>query len=269
MADKRMFSKKIIDSDLFLDMPLSTQALYFHLSMRADDEGFVNNPKKILRMINATVDDMNVLLTKQFVIKFESGIVVIRHWKIHNYIQKDRFKPTIHQHEKERLKLLESKEYVLLDTKCVQNVSNLETQIRLDKIRLDKNKEKTTPFIPHEGESGFAKPDHVPKKPSKNPLHGKHSPEELSAVKEVITYLNARVNTRYKPTAESHRSLIVARMREGYTLDDMKTVIDNKVADWYGTEMAKYLTPATLFRKSHFDNYLNQPIKKKQTRYCL
>ena len=94
MAERRMFTKKIIDSDAFLDMPLSTQALYFHLGMRADDEGFINSPKKIQRMIGATDDDMKLLLAKRFIIAFESGVVVIKHWKMHNYIQADRFKPT-------------------------------------------------------------------------------------------------------------------------------------------------------------------------------
>ena len=94
MAERRMFSKSIIDSDVFLDMPLSTQALYFHLAMRADDEGFVNNPKKIQKMIGASDDDIRILVMKRYVLTFESGIIVIKHWKIHNYIQSDRFKPT-------------------------------------------------------------------------------------------------------------------------------------------------------------------------------
>ena len=89
MADRRMFAKTIIDSDSFLDMPLSTQALYFHLSMRADDDGFINNPKKVQRMIGCSEDDLKLLVAKNFIIPFESGIVVIKHWKIHNYIRGD------------------------------------------------------------------------------------------------------------------------------------------------------------------------------------
>lgn len=90
MAEKRMFAKTIIDSDAFLDMPMSTQALYFHLSMRADDDGFINNPKKIQRMIGSSEDDMRVLCAKSFVIPFESGVVVIKHWRINNYLRADR-----------------------------------------------------------------------------------------------------------------------------------------------------------------------------------
>lgn len=94
MAERRMFAKTIIDSDAFLDMPLSAQALYFHLSMRADDDGFINNPKKIQKMAGASDDDCKLLIMKQFIIVFESGVIVIKHWKIHNYIRNDRKKET-------------------------------------------------------------------------------------------------------------------------------------------------------------------------------
>ena len=140
MAEKRMFSKTIIDSDAFLDMSLSTQALYFHLSMRADDDGFVNNPKKIQRMIGAGDDELKMLIAKRFIIPFDSGICVIKHWRIHNYIQKDRYKETVYQDEKAHLILKENKSYKYVETPCIQNVSKLETQIRLDKTREDKDR---------------------------------------------------------------------------------------------------------------------------------
>ena len=132
-----MFSKTIIDSDTFLDMPLSAQALYFHLSMRADDDGFINNPKKIQRIIGASDDDCRLLIMKQLIIAFDSGVIVIKHWRLHNYIQKDRYKPTLYQNEKSTLELDESKVY----TKCIQDVSNMDTQVRLGKVRLGKVKE--------------------------------------------------------------------------------------------------------------------------------
>ena len=140
MAERRMFAKTIIDSDAFLDMPLSTQALYFHLSMRADDDGFVNNPKKIQRMIGASDDDFKILIGKSFLIPFDSGIVVIKHWKIHNYIQSDRYKGTVYTEEKACLEIKKNKAYTLnvpeVDTECIQDVSKLETQVRLGKDRL-------------------------------------------------------------------------------------------------------------------------------------
>ena len=112
MAERRMFAKSIIDSDTFLDMPLSAQALYFHLSMRADDDGFVGNPRKIQRMVSASDDDLKLLIAKQYVFPFESGIVVIKHWKIHNYIRSDRYNPTIHADEKALISIDESGAYV-------------------------------------------------------------------------------------------------------------------------------------------------------------
>ena len=135
MAERRMFAKTIVDSDAFLDMPLSAQALYFHLSMRADDDGFINNPKKIQRMIGASDDDCKILVMKRFIIAFESGVIVIKHWKIHNYIQNDRYKPTIYQEEKKELIVKKNKAY----TECIQDVDNMDTQVRLGKDRLVKD----------------------------------------------------------------------------------------------------------------------------------
>ena len=145
MAERRMFAKTIIDSDSFLDMPLSAQALYFHLSMRADDDGFINNPKKIQRMIGGADDDLKLLCAKKFIIPFESGIVVIKHWKIHNYIQKDRYKETVYKEEKAMLAVKENNSYTIgipavnqLDTGCIQNGYRMEAQVRLGKDSIDK-----------------------------------------------------------------------------------------------------------------------------------
>ena len=134
MAERRMFAKTIVDSDAFLEMPLSTQALYFHLSMRADDEGFVNNPKKIQRMIGASDDDCKILVAKRFVLTFDSGIIVIKHWKIHNYIQTDRFKPTNYVEEKSKLMLDQKKAY----TECIHNVSKMYPQDSIGKDSIGK-----------------------------------------------------------------------------------------------------------------------------------
>lgn len=111
MAEKRMLTKKIVDSDAFLEMPLSAQALYFHLVMRADDDGFVNNPKKISKYISASDDDFKILLAKRFIIGFESGVIVIKHWRMHNAIKSDRYHPTDYQEEMARLMLKPNKAY--------------------------------------------------------------------------------------------------------------------------------------------------------------
>lgn len=149
MAERRMFAKTIVDSDMFIDMPMSARLLYYDLAMRADDDGFVNSPKKIMRFVGASMDDMNVLIAKQFIILFESGVVVIKHWKIHNYIQKDRYKATSYQAEKESLTLKNGTYYTddlpdvsNLDTECIQDVYSLDTQDRLGKDRLELGKDR-------------------------------------------------------------------------------------------------------------------------------
>lgn len=116
MAKKRMFSLLVIDTDAFLDMPLSAQALYFHLCMRADDDGFIGNPKRIMRLINASEDDLKILLAKGFVIRFdEVGVLVVKHWRIHNTIQSDRYTRTIYSDELNRLCINDNKSYALMD----------------------------------------------------------------------------------------------------------------------------------------------------------
>lgn len=144
MAERRMFAKTIIDSDAFLDMPTSARLLYYDLCMRADDDGFVNSPKKIMRMIGASPDDINLLAAKKFIIPFENGIVVIKHWKIHNYIRKDMYHETKYKDEKSWLELDDNNAYTLQG--CNDVVTNPSTQVRLGKVRLGKvNKEIDKP----------------------------------------------------------------------------------------------------------------------------
>ncbi len=135
MAERRMFTKKITNSDAFIDMPLSTQALYFHLNMEADDDGFNSSPKKIQRMIGASDDDLKLLFAKNFVIPFESGVVVIKHWKLHNYIQNDRYKETVYLEEKKQLETKENKVYTLMDTNCIQDGYTGKDRLELGKSK--------------------------------------------------------------------------------------------------------------------------------------
>lgn len=145
MAQRRMFSKKITETDNFLDMPLSSQALYFHLNMGADDEGFIDKAKTIQRTIGASSDDLRILIAKGFVIPFDSGVVVIRHWRIHNYIRSDRFQSTMHQEEKKKIDFDETK---IANIKVLQDVIpdvipngyQMDTQVRIGKDRLDKER---------------------------------------------------------------------------------------------------------------------------------
>ena len=173
MADRRMFSKEIIDSDAFLDMPLSTQALYFHLCMRADDDGFVNNPKKIQRMIGCSDDDGKVLIGKRFIIPFETGVVVIKHWRIHNYIQKDRYHATKYEDEMALLTIKQNGAYTVLpdetdhvykmDTDCIQDVSKMDTEVSIGKVSLDKDRLDKVSKGESEGET-LAEPANPPKR---------------------------------------------------------------------------------------------------------
>ena len=142
MAEKRMFTKSIIDSDAFLEMPLSAQALYFHLNMRADDDGFVNNPKRITDYVSASADDLKILLAKRFIIRFDSGVIVIKHWRMHNTLKSDRYHPTDYQDELALLCIKPNKAYTeraaepapppsLPEPTWNQIGTNLEPQVRV------------------------------------------------------------------------------------------------------------------------------------------
>lgn len=135
MANKRMFCMNIVDSDAFLEMPLSTQCLYFHLNMRADDDGFIGNTKRIMRLIGASEDDLKILIAKRFILVFDDGVIVIKHWRMHNTIQKDRYTPTVYQDELNQLFIKQNKSYSLektTETKCIQSVPKVETAETLE-----------------------------------------------------------------------------------------------------------------------------------------
>lgn len=240
MAERRMMSKKIIDTDNFLDMPQSTQCLYFHLLLRADDDGFIQSPKSIMRITGCKDDDLKLLVAKGFVIGFETGVIVIRHWRIHNYVQSDRYsKSELPEAKQVELKnkvyeVVEpaaNPDNIYMDTKCIQNGYKMDTQIRIDKIREEENRIETLCHVSH---------DDVDKS---------HF--------EIIEYLNLKTGSKFKPTTKPYVQAIRSRLKEGYTVDDFKTVIDKKCREWKGTKLEKYLTPKTLFAPSHFDTYLN------------
>ena len=165
MAQRRMFTMQIVDSDAFLDMPLSAQSLYFHLNMRADDDGFVNNPKKIQRMVGASDDDLRLLIAKRFVLVFENGVIVIKHWRMHNYIGKNRYHPTQYQQELSQLGIKENGAYTEAFNMLPANVSpdyderrnngettenKCQTEVRLGKVSIGKDrlgKDKAPPTL--------------------------------------------------------------------------------------------------------------------------
>lgn len=224
MAQKRMFSKSITSTDKFLDMPATTQNLYFHLNMNADDDGFVGSPRTVMRTVGASQDDMNILIGKQFLLVFESGVIVIKDWKIHNYIRKDTYKATIYSDEMATLSTEENNSY-----------TNRPRIVDLDKSSIDKNSI------------------------DKNSIDKTNN--NAIPYKEIIDHLNQKTGKRYSHKSNANQKLIKARWNEGYVLDDFIKAIDNMVAVWTGTDYEKYLQPSTLFRESNFDRYVNQTVK--------
>lgn len=215
MAEKRMFTQKIIDSDAFLDMPLSSQALYFHLNMRADDDGFINNPRRIQRTIGASDDDLKLLCAKRFVIGFESGVIVIKHWRMHNTLRKDRYNPTQYQEElalldvkgnnayTERIYELPEPEVLPMATTWQPNGNQMATQYRevensIDKISRDK---------------------------------GSNDSGESASCQQIVDLYNSICKSfpAVRTLSEARRKAIKARLKT-YTLDDIKTVFENAEA---------------------------------------
>lgn len=235
MAERRMFAKTIIDSDAFIDMPVTARLLYYDLSMRADDDGFVNSPKKIMRMIGASQDDLMLLISKKFLIPFESGVVVIKHWRIHNYIRKDTYNETTYKDEKAMLTLDENKAYKLT---CDEPVYEPSTQVRLGKDSLGKDINTLS-----------AKPDDLTIK-----------------AKLVLDALNQKTGKAFKYT-DSNLRLIEARLKD-YTVEDCLKVIGIKCSQWKNNpEMNKYLRPETLFNATKFGGYLNEQEVKASPQY--
>lgn len=212
MAEKRMFTQKIIDSDAFLDMPLSTQALYFHLNMRADDDGFVNNPKRIQRTIGASEDDLKLLIMKRFIIGFDCGVIVIKHWRMHNTLRKDRYNPTQYQDELATLEVKENNAYTerYIDAPVVAELpvattwqpdgNQMEPQYREDKNSIDKiSRDK-----------------------------GSDDSSESVSCQHIVDLYNSICKSfpSVRSLSEARKKAIKARLKT-YSFEDFKTVFEN------------------------------------------
>ena len=231
MAQRRMFNQCIVFSDAFLDMPLSARCLYFTLGMVADDDGFIGNPKSIMRQCGSSQDDLLILIDKKFVIPFEDGVVVIKHWRINNYLQKDRYKETTYLDDKDQLIVKENGAYSLKNESCIQNVYT------------DKNSIDNNIYIPELESTEF---DY----------------SETTIYDNIINYLNEKTGKNFRIGKEVTR-LIDARINAGASEQDFYTVIDNMCSKWSDDpKMSDYLRPITLFG-SKFDSYLNAtPVQK-------
>lgn len=212
-----MFTQKIIDSDAFLDMPLSTQALYFHLNMRADDDGFVNNPKRIQRTIGASDDDLKLLIMKRFIIGFDCGVIVIKHWRMHNTLRKDRYNPTQYQDELATLEVKDNNAYTerYIEAHVVAELpvattwqpdgNQVATQYREDKNSIDKNSIDKISIDKGRNDSG-----------------------ESVSCQQIVDLFHS-ICTSYpkiRSISSARKKAINARLKS-YSLEDFKTVFEN------------------------------------------
>lgn len=243
MASKRMFTMKIVDSDSFLDMPLSSQCLYFHLNMRADDDGFIDNPKRVMKIVGASQDDLKLLVAKRFILAFESGVMVIKHWRMHNTLSQSRYHATQYIDEKSMLKLKENGSYSLENGTEIDDEKLIEMSKR--QCRRTKDEQKTNADI----DIGLD--------------IDKELDIDLDLIKDIVEYLNMVCGTKYKHSTTNTKKHIRARLKDGYVFEDFKTVVDKKAKEWLGTNMERYLRPDTLFG-TKFESYLNQNIVDNQ-----
>ena len=238
MAERRMFAKSIVLSDAFLDMPMSARCLYFTLGMLADDEGFIGSPKSIMRQCGSSQDDMLALIQKRYILDCGDGVIVIKHWRMNNYLQKDRFKETTYVKEKELLTIDKNGAYTEKDKACIHNVYTGKDSI--GKYSIDNN--ISIPQVTGTDET---------QKKSNSGIY-----------ERIINYLNEKTGKHFKVGNEV-KVKIDARINAGATEQDFYTVIDNKCAQWLNDQkMNEYLRPITLFGNK-FDSYLNAMPEKR------
>ena len=252
MAQRRMFNRAITESDAFIEMPMSAQALYFHLGMDTDDDGFVVSPKRTQRALGAAEDDLRILVAKGFLIEFDTGVLAVTHHKTHNTLRNDRYKPTIRTMEYEQLRTLPSGAYELPAECALPDKSLLETT--------------GTPVGNQVESDGFPNiTEHNPTEPNQDDLSDKSRCSSTTA--EVVDYLNQRTGRCFRPTTKVTAKHISARIAEGYRIEDFKRVIDLKSAQWESDpNMSRYLRPETLFGPK-FESYLNEMPCKEVSSY--
>ena len=251
MADRRMFSKKVTDSDQFIEMSAAAQALYFHLNQGADDDGFNNQIQNAMFKAHAGVDDLKILMAKRFIIRFESGVIVIKHWRMHNTLRKDRYIPTNFQEELAQLGLKENGAYTFGCQKVAERLPDGCQTVASGKDRLVEGR------IVEDNKRYIVEQDSTlpPELPEKEPAQKPEKP--AIPYQEIIECLNRNAGTKYKATTKATQRLIHARFQEGFTEDDFKTVIQDRCLKWAGDQkMVPYLRPETLFG-TKFEGYLN------------
>ena len=247
MAKKRMFRLDVLETDAFMDMPLTTQALYFHLNLRADDDGFVGNPKRIVHSIGANIDDLNLLIAKRFVLTFEDGVIVIKHWRLHNNLTAFRYQETQYIEDKSMLRIKDNSAYSFEHGNLIDDSHYVEVGKRQskDETKTRQRRDKD------EREEISIDNNNINNILSSNP------------VKEIVDYLNQATGKNFKATTGKTKKCISARLKEGFSVDDFKAVIDIKCKKWLKDDkMRDYLRPETLFG-TKFEGYLNEAPQKK------
>lgn len=253
MAQKRMFDKVVTTSDDFLELSAEAQCLYFHMGMLADDDGLSKNYRSYMKLVGATNEDLQSLIDKSFIYKFDSDVIAIKHWKINNTVRNDRYRPTIFQNEFSRLDIADNNEYIMLDTNGIPDGNQMDTKNSIDKNSKDKiSKEKNSLEKKREEKNNI-----VEKREDVTILSGNDI-----VVKDVIDYLNKKINSSYDWENEKIKRLVNNWIEKGYKTLDLQIVIDKKFDEWKDTKMVVHLNPYTLFGDK-FENYYNQPVKKK------
>lgn len=254
-----MLSLDIIDTDLFLEMPISSRCLYYDLVMRADDDGFVSSPKSVMRTVQAGEDSLTLLAAKGYLIPFESGVCVITDWRAMNKIQPTRKTETRYINELALLTVDETGRYV----ECRQIVDKLSTQVRLGKVSIEEyNVEETlddNSLFPVKIERG--------QKKKTGPTAGWPTTSEQNELADkAVDYLNERKGKRYQKI-EANREPVrrvftrrKAAKEPAPTIGEYQKVIDFKIGEWGGTDMDRHLIPSTLFGPKHFDSYLQAAL---------
>lgn len=228
LANKRMFTMKIVDSDAFLDMPLSTQCLYFHLNMRADDDGFIGNPKRIMKITGASEDDLRLLIAKRFVLTFEDGVIVIKHWRMHNTLSRDRYAETSYTDEKKMLLLKDNGSYSLTGGNPIDDTRLIERSGRQTQQRRNKDATKTLSDI----DKGLDIDIELDKDKEKdNNLIVSKDTIRQTDVRRVIEEWNKLQNVGIAPIrdikpASKRCQMLKGRIRE-YGMDDLLKAMDN------------------------------------------
>ena len=226
MANKRMFTMKIVDSDAFLDMPLSTQCLYFHLNMRADDDGFIGNPKRIMKITGASEDDLRLLIAKRFVLTFEDGVIVIKHWRMHNTLSRDRYAETSYTDEKKMLLLKDNGSYSLAGGNPIDDTRLIERSGRQTQQRRNKDATKTLSDI----DKGLDIDIELDKEKDNNLIVSKDTIRQTD-VRRVIEEWNKLQDVGIAPIrdikpASKRCQMLKGRIRE-YGMDDLLKAMDN------------------------------------------